>query len=475
MINICWYFFKVGVAVVIVGGVATGVYLYARMDDEIRAHVEGLLADRFPQFKVSVGGARLVEGKGIAVYELSLKSLGLNAADETLLSIDELLLCCDVELATLVQGAPPVHRVEIKRPQVFLRRSAAGRWNVESLLPIQPCGASVPQIVVQNGVLTVSDGAADDRPPLVVRDIDLTASPVSQAAMAGGLPSVKVEGSAGGPHVRRIELNATCDGGTGLCNGKVTIQQLQLGEPLYAWIEPLLPSVARATRVTGMIDGAVSATWQCGGAAPPTFAAKLALSGGRLIDPRLSQPVTELAGDVVVDSRQLAIEDLRGKWKSAAVAISLNRSGWAANAPIGLAARLDDAPLDEDLTTVLTTAANPPNAVGIPIANLLLQECQKYRPTGYANATIQATFDGQTWLPTATLEGRQLTFESDKFAYRLTDGAGTIRFTPRDGVELPKLAINLTAVAGGQRLRIDGEVIDPRPGAAGWVQVQGEG
>ena len=66
-------------------------------------------------------------------------------------------------------------------------------------------------------------------------------------------------------------------------------------------------------------------------------------------------------------------------------------------------------------------------------------------------ATLQATFDGQKWLPTATLEGRQLAFESDKFAYRLTDGAGTIRFTPANAMELAKLAINLTAVAGGQR------------------------
>jgi hypothetical protein len=333
----------------------------------------------------------------------------------------------------------------------------------------------LPQIVVRGGVVTVSDSAADDRPPMVVRDIELTSTPVAEAAVAGGLPSVRIEGSAGGPQVRRIELHASCDGGSRLCIGNVKIHQLQVGEPIYAWIEPLLPSAAKSTRVSGTIDGTVSATWQCGGASPPEVAAKLALSGGRLVDPRLSQPVTELAGDIVVDARQLVIEQMRGKWKSAAVAISLNRSGWAANAPIGLAARLDNAPLDEDLYNVLATAANPPNAVGIPIANLLLQECQKYRPTGLANATIQATFDGQKWLATATLEGRQLAFESDKFAYRLTDGAGTIRFTPADGVQLPKLALNLTAVAGGQRLRIDGEVTDPRPGAAGWVQVQGEG
>ena len=475
MINVCWYFFKVGLVVALVGGVATGVYLYVRMDDEIRVHVEGLLADRFPQFKVSVGGARLVEGKGIAVYDVSLAALGDESSGAALLAIDELLLCCDVELATLVQGAPPVHQVEIKRPQVFLRRSAAGRWNFESLLPMQPCGACVPKIVIRGGELSVIDSADAGRPPVVVRDIELTVAPVADAAATGGLPSLRIDGVAGGAQVRRLEVHAAYDAATRICNGNIAIHQLQAGEALFAWIEPMMPPVAQATRVTGMVDGAGNASWRFDGRSRPEFTAKLALSGGRLSDPRLSEPVTELVGDIVVDAGQLKVEQMRGKWKSAAVAISLNRVGWAANAKLAVSARVDDAPLDEDLCKVLATAANPPNATGIPVASLLLEECEKYRPTGFANATVQATFDGVRWSPTATLEGRQLAFESDKFAYRLTDGAGTIVFTPADANTQAKLQIKLTAVGGGQRLRIDGEVTDPRPGAAGWVQIQGEG
>ncbi len=479
MINVCWYYFKAGVVVALVGGVGTGVYLYVRIDDEIRAHVEGLIADRFPQLRVSVGGARLVEGKGIAVYDVSLAVPAQGSSADALLTIDELLLCCDVELSTLVQGAPPVHRVEVKHPAIFLRRDSAGRWNFQSLLPLEPCGAELPEVIVRGGVVSVSDGAvsdenAADKPPLVVRDLELTVTPIAAAPAPGGWPSVRVEGSAGGPSVRRVELHASVDGSTQRCSGEVAIQQLQLSKPLYAWIEPLLPEVARATRLSGTVDGVASAAWQADGTSPPAFAAKLALSGGRLDDPRLSRPVTELTGEIVVDAGQLRIEQARGKWKSASVAISLNRTGWAAKAPVALSARVDDAPLDDDLLEVLATAANPPHARGIPIADLLREECAKYRPTGMANAMLQATFDGQRWKPTATLKARQLAFESDKFAYRLTDGAGTIAFKPADASEPSKLEIKLTAVGGGQRLRIDGEVIDPRPGAAGWVQIQGE-
>jgi hypothetical protein len=275
--------------------------------------------------------------------------------------------------------------------------------------------------------------------------------------------------------VRRIEIHAALDGKQRLGSGELAIQQLQVGQHLHEWIEPHLPAVARATRLSGTLDGTASGSWRIDGKSQPTFAARLALGGGRLDDPRLSRPVTELAGSIIVDAGQLKIEQARGKWGSAAVAISLNRAGWSAAAPIALSARVDGVPLDEELQRALATAANPTNAQGIPIANLLLLECQKYRPTGVVSATLQATFKDQRWQPTATLEGRQLSFESDKFAYRLTDGGGTITFKPADAAQTSKLEIQLTAIGGGQRLRIDGEVIDPRPGAAGWVQVTGEG
>jgi hypothetical protein len=258
------------------------------------------------------------------------------------------------------------------------------------------------------------------------------------------MPSMKIEGTAGGPHVRKAQFRATIDGKQGLATAELSIQQL-------------------------------STTCRLDGAAPANVAAQLALRDGRLDDPRLSRPITELTGKITADASQLRVEQLQGKWDAATVALSLNRSGWHASAPIALSARIDDVPLDEQLQQALATAASPKNAQGLPIAKLLLLECQKYQPTGMADATLQATFQDGKWKPAAVLEGRQLSFESDKFAYRLTDGAGTITFSAGNAGVPPKLQIALTAIGGGQRLRIDGEVIDPRPGAAGWVQVQGEG
>jgi hypothetical protein len=110
-VNACWYIFKTGAAVAIVGAVAVGVYMYARMDDEIRRQVESFLSERYPHLNVNVGGARIVDGKGIAIYDLSLADPSGGGRDDRLLSVDELMLVCDVKLAKLVQGSIDVHRV----------------------------------------------------------------------------------------------------------------------------------------------------------------------------------------------------------------------------------------------------------------------------------------------------------------------------------------------------------------------------
>ncbi len=444
------------------------------MDDEIRRHVESMLAERYPQFEVSVGGARVLKDKGIAIYDVSLALPGGGRNDDPLLSIDELVLICDVEWAKLVQGAPNIHRVEVKSPQLAVRRTAGGRWNVESLLPSQPCGQALPQIVIRGGTVSVDDGSAET-PPLSLTNVDATVTPVEQASAPGEWPSVRVEGQASGPMLKRVELTATLDGKQRLFNASGSIRQMQLADALAAWVTPMLPPAARATRVSGTLDGSGTVAWKFDGRSLPQFSSTLALSSGRIEDPRLLPPVTELAGKIVVDSQRLQLENIHGKWGVAAVALSLNRSGWSAAAPMAVSARAANVPLDDELYQELQRAAHPQNALGIHLADDLRKEWDHFSPTGVVDATVQATFVNSKWHPKATLAGRQLTFESDKFAYRLTDGNGTIRYACAENGRPPQVDIDLTGVGGGERLRIVGQVFDPKPEAAGWAQITGEG
>ena len=474
LINACWSLFKFAVGLALVGVLAIGLYMYVRMDDEIRRHVEVFLGERYPHLEVSIGGARLVEGRGIIVYDVELAPRGERRPHDELLIVDELLVVCDVEITTLVRGVPPIQRVEVKNPHVWLRRSAAGAWNLDQLLPKHPGGMPVPPIVIRGGEATLTSDFAPESQPIILRDVNLTMSPTAQAAAPGGWPSLKIDATAISPQLKQLELHGAVDGPQQLVTVAATMQGMELDEQLVAWVRPALPPVVAGTRLSGVVDGTLNVAWQRGSMAPPAGVASFALRNGRVEDPRLPRPITELAARIKVDSQELKVEDFTAKWGPSTLGLALTRKGWTPNAGIAISARIDNVPLDDELYRTLATAGNPQEGTGLKIANVLREEWDKYSPRGIVDATLQATFDGAKWSPSTTLLGRDLSFESEKFAYRLTGGAGSITFKAATLEQPPMLDVNLYGLAGGQRVNIVAQVTDPKPGAAGWAQISGE-
>jgi len=457
---------------VVLGGAVVGAYMYVRMDDEIRRYVERTLAESYPHLHVAVGGARIIEGRGIAVYDLALSDPASMGRDGPLVVVDEVMLVCNVELASLVTGAPDVRRVEIKRPHVSLRRARNGRWNIEPCLRYKSCGTSPPQVIVRDGAVSISDGTPAST--LMLREIQLTVEPVGPPGDQGAWPSLKVDGSIGGPLLRRADVHATLEGPSRRCAGVIALDDLQIGPAVMAWVRPHLPATTRGTNAVGLVDGEVRAAWMCGSEALPEVQASLKIHDGRIDDPRLPLPLTEVVGTIVVDGATMKVDQLRGKCGVATLALSVNRNGWSATAPTSLAGRLENLTLDESLYHALAATAARGNDVDARFAGLLREEWDDYRPTGVVDGTLQATFDGAHWTATAGLVGRQLSFESEKFAYRLTDGAGTLELAvPQPGAP-PRLSVNIVATGGGQPLTIVAEVIDPKPRAAGWLTITGQ-
>ena len=87
---------------------------------------------------------------------------------------------------------------------------------------------------------------------------------------------------------------------------------------------------------------------------------------------------------------------------------------------------------------------------------------------------MQLIYDGTRWQPQATLTGRELSFESDKFSYRVTSGSGTLRYHQGERLQGATLDIDLVAMGGGQPLKIVGRVFDPAPRARGWAEITGQ-
>ena len=453
---------------VAVAAICVAVFLFLRMDEEIRHQAEQYLAEKLPQFNVSVGGARVVEGRGIAIYDLAISETSSTQLQSNLLIVDEIMLLCDVQLMKLVQGVPEVERVVFKRPQLWAARGAEGRWNLESLWPLPPCGKTRPQIVLQDAQITLVDLGQQTLPQLSWRDVNLTIDPSQSKGEATlvddsirGCETFVVHGTLGGPNIKRAQFHARMDMGRKLLQLETVFEQLRFSKDLQAWAAACCDGLHKATQLEGLLDGKVVVEHRCVEGAKPQIDAQLLLSEGRLTDSRLPRPLTEIAGNIVYQNNVLQVKGLRAKCDGASLALQLQRRGWQSTSPFALGLRVVELPLDKKLYHAL-----PP---------LLQNEWNKYRPVGVVDADLKLTYDGRQWRPEITLTGRELAFESEKFRYRVQDGSGTMHYTPRGANQPAVLDIDITGYGGGQALKFVGQVFDPRPGALGWVEVTGSG
>ena len=453
---------------VVMGAIGMAIFLFVRMDDEIRYQAEQFLAEKLPQYNVSVGGARLVEGKGIAIYDLAISETSSTHLQSNLLVVDEVMLVCDAKLSKLVQGAPEIQRIVFKRPQLWATRDSEGRWNVDSLWPLPPCGETRPLLEIQDAQLALADLQQSNLPALSLQDVNFIVDPRQSAAQptqSGMDPqdcqTFDIHGSLGGPYVKRAEFHIRMDMQKKLLQLESQFEQLRLTKEWQVWATACCNSLADSTLLEGMLDGNVTAQHQFVEDAQPQINAQLQLSEGRLADPRLPRPLTDIAGSIQCQNNVLKVTGLRAKCDAASVALQLERKGWHANAPMALGLRVVDLPLDKKLHHALPM--------------LLKKEWKKYQPAGIVNADVGLTFDGHHWRPDITLRGRELSFESEKFRYRVQDGSGTMRYKHLVEDQQAVLHIDLVGIGGGQPLRFFGKVFDPRPGALGFIEITGNG
>ncbi|MGI9429095.1 MAG: AsmA-like C-terminal region-containing protein [Bythopirellula sp.] len=459
-INICWYFFKLAAVLALFVAVGLAVFLFTRLDDEIRRQAEQMLAREFPQFNVSIGGARLVEGEGIAIYDLAISETASNRLQNNLLVVDEIMLDCDAKLTKLMNGLPELRRVVVRHPRVWATKHPGGQWNLSSFWPLPECGNKKPDVIIENAQFTLADQSQSGLPPLSLRDINLKLRPQPPAADGRDTSqSMTIDGTFGGPMLSSAELHARCDPAQQSVQLKGKFQQLQISKELLAWMAALSGNHLNKTSLVGKVDGEVTVEHQFGTDALPRVDAKLHVHEARLVDPRLPRPLTDLSCAIHCQNEMLTVKRLRGTCGSANFTMQMQRRGWAKAAPLAVGLRVARVGLDSKLYDAL-----PP---------LLQSEWDKYKPTGIVDVDVQATFDGSQWKPVATLTGRDLEFESHKFPYRVTKGFGSLTYTPREEQQPAQLEIDLVGHGGGQPLRFVGQAFDPQPGALGWLEVTG--
>ena len=470
--NFCWFLFKWGLLLGVIGAVVAVSYFYHRINEEIRLRVESRIARHYADLKVSVRCAELVDGKGIEVRGLAIAELGEEGPHAELVYFDEVFLHCPTGLQELARGEPEIEQITIRRPTLRVTRRPDGTWSVAKLLPIPRLGEHPPQVKIENGTIEIFDSLNTPASTLTLRDVNLTLSSPSHGSAgalasrgsAGASPSQpaagpharKLQGTLSGDYLGQVELQGLVDPHQGSFSIDGLIGRLEISpEMRRALPAPLAAKLEALGQLRGQATLEFRLAHDPAAEAPYRFELSGRLEQGRIDDPRLPHPLGDVCATFRLDNSGVVIEEFLARSSQATLKLSARQTGFEpGTGPLALEAEIRQLELDGQLLDILPKK---------------LQDLwHKYRPAGRIDADVKLSYDGRTWRPEISVGCLNVSFTHHKFPYRLEGGKGSL--TLADDL----LRMGLTAYSRSQSVRLDAEIRHPTSGPIGWFEAKGE-
>ena len=471
--------------------VAGKYYCFDRLDEEIRARLEGQLRDHYRGLAVSVQSARRMPGRGIEIRGIRIAMPG---REETLLvEVDELFAVCDTRLPDFLTQPPAVQSVQVQRLKLRAERLPSGHWNLQGLLPMPQCGkAAAPRATVTDAAIEFVDATQNPPCSWTLRNIALTVTPRVVAAaesVAGATPkgresivvtsldngrtlprltpepvvvtTLVIHGSVAGDHFEKLAFDATLDPQSGAWDLRGEVAGLEFSPRLRA---ALPRELSQSLAPLASIRGRTQFGFHARRPAPPPgqirlppvqFAIQGDISEGRIDDTRLPEPFTDVTAKVRFDNQGLKIDELTAKCGATHIHLSAVAAGYEAGSPLSLQIDARRVQLER-----LPIASLPPEVQAA---------FQRFSPRGLVDVSGQLTFDGRRWLPNLTIHCRDLSIQYVGFPYRVSEGTGTIELTQG------AIVVRLRTIGGGQTIHCRADIRNPGPNFTGWIEVHSDG
>lgn len=453
LIHVCWSTCKWTLLMGLVGVAVAVPYMYHRLDEEIRRRVETRIAEHYPHLAVRVRSARLVEGQGIEIRGLSISEPGASGPGAELAYLDEVFLFGDTNWRRLVRNELSISQFIIRRPTIRVTRRPDGSWSAARLLPLPRLSEEPPQGTVENGVVEISDPTKSAPSTFTIRDANFKFWPDDRPSP--GEPRLRAKGHLNADHLRRLDvIEASFDRAgrawrmTGALEGMDVSPELARALPSEAsrWLHRL-----------GSLRGQVKARFAVGldPAAEPhsDFQVDGHLSRGRIDDPRLPDPLTDLKTAFHCDPRGFVIDGLTARSGQTTVALERASGGYGPHGPLKLSATAQRLALDPKLLGLLPASWR--------------SEWDKFLPAGEIDVDLDLEYSNRSWRPRLVVKCQNVAFSYHKFPYRLERGTGRLEL--QDGL----LSIELKAYSEAEELRLLGKFRNPGPNALGWLEVRG--
>ena len=433
-------------------------FFYHRVDDEIRRRVEAKIAEQYPELTVSVRSARIVSGQGIEVRGLSIVEPGVSGPTAELAYLEEVLLEGDADWKQLVQGELSITNIVIRRPTIRVTHRADGSWSAAKLFPLPKLGELPPRGVIENGVIEIADPLKNQSGVYTLRDAQLEFEPDDHVRPAAdGRVAMQIHGHLSGDYLRRADLDARFAPSGEHWSIEGTVADLDFSPELA---RSLPGAASRRLAELGSLRAQLKGRFAVrrDPAASPAFDFEIAgqVLRGRIDDPRLPYPLTDLRADFECRPQGLSVSKATAvSGQTTLRVLEFTRQGYAPTSPYTLKAEGRRLLFASQLKSAL-----PPS---------WQDEWQKFMPSGEFDVQrLELSYDGARWTPHVVLHLTNVDFSYYKFPYRLERGQGRVE------LKGDELTVHVKAYNEGEVVRLDGRFLHPGPHAKGYFEASSE-
>lgn len=442
-----------------------GMWLYRQFDEEVRAQIEAHLGRLYPHLTIRVRSAQWLSGEGLEIRGVSVFLPEASGPEAELLHVEELFVFCQADWRELLAGKLSVRQVVVRNPRLRVARLPDGSWSAARLLPLPTLGPGPPPGLIENGVIELVDTTKSPPSTLTLRDAHIEWAAANEPLVE--MPNarwVRVQGELTGDHLRRLGVDAVLETTGQVWNLAGTAEGLDLSpELLYA----LPGNIAERLETYGTLRAQCQAQFRLSRNLRPAaagdavavgsgfdFEVQGQLTRGRVDDPRLPYPLTELRGTFEGTPRGFAVRQVSARHGQASLQLDLERQGYDEHSPLKLHAEARRVVVDQRWFEALPKSAQA--------------EWHKYLPSGEVDLILDLSYDGARWLPELTAHCHNVAFTYHKFPYRLERCRGTI--TVKDG----QLSANLLAPGTSDEVRVVAELRPFDSPPTGVVEVRGQ-
>jgi len=455
-------------------------YLYrlgfGRVEAELRSRVAAKIGERFPKLEVQVRAAHLT-AEGISVQGLSITEPDAPGPEPEIVHVDEVFLACRTNVQELLSGEPVVTSVRFSRPILRATRRPDGTFSLAKMFPLPKYNRTPPAITIENGTIVVFDPLKNPSSTFTLRDVNLTVkrSPAAEADQN----LLEVQGSLVSDQIQRVEVLGTIDPSGPRWSLGGTVENMEISPALRTALpERVAASLEPLKSLRAMTNWSFRASSDDAGKMP-RFEVNGRVVHGRLEDPLLPYPVTDLQAEVHGDNSGFRIRNLTARhgptiWEVA----EFKQTGFEPRSPFVLRACGKQVRLDRRWAQTL------PKPWSVYWTD--------YDPDGEVNLDCTLVFDGRRFQPTLQVTCLDnVSFSCHKFPYRLEGARGTMTLRDnvldvaltaysgtefqqaerREGVREPNLAAQQR---GGAPVTLRGSFSNPGPQYTGWIEIHGD-